>query len=198
MADAGGSSEAREKQIVFRICRLLFTGQHSIKKIAEQINQEFPGETENHKRVLKRIRRAEEFGIKAPIKELNLQAIVDKKNGVIGDIRMGMEGLLGNNGVEVIKGRAGLKSPREVDVEGTIIETKNIIVATGSSLDVPDIPGLEEAALTTEQVLDMTDAPSSVLVCGGGPIDLEMVSLLNTFGAKVTIATHHPRILLPI
>ena len=141
------------------------------------------------------IRRAEEFGIKAPVKAISLQAIVDKKNGVTGDIRMGMEGLLGNNGVEVIQGRAVFKSPRELDVEGKVLEAKNIIVATGSSLDFPEIPGLEQAALTTDQVLEMTDAPSSVLVCGGGPIELEMATLLNIFGAKVHVATTHPRIL---
>jgi len=141
------------------------------------------------------IRRAEEFGIKTSVEALNLREIVAKKNGVTGDIRMGMESLLGNNGVEVIKGRALLKSPREVSVEGAVLEAKNVIVATGSRPDVPDIPGLDEAALSTDEVLDMIDPPSSALIYEGGLIAIEMATLLNTFGTKVCIATPYPRIL---
>jgi len=68
--------------------------------------------------LLQKIRNAGEFGIKATIEGLDFSAIGQRKNGVAGDIRMGMEGLLGNNGVEVMSGRASLKSPGEVLVDG--------------------------------------------------------------------------------
>ena len=135
--------------------------------------------------LLHQIRKGHEFGINASVEEVDLKAIVTRKNGVAGDIRMGMEGLLGNNGVELIRGRAVLKSPREVTVEGSILEAKKIILATGSCLNVPDIPGLEEAALTTDQVLEMTKVPSSVLIWGSGPIEVEMATLLKAFACKV-------------
>lgn len=136
------------------------------------------------------IRRSNEFGINSSVQELDLQAIVERKNGVSGDIRMGMEGLLANNGVEVIRGRALLKSPREVNVNGKTLQTKKIILATGSSLKTPNVPGLEEAAMTTDQVLEMKEVPSSVLIWGSpGPIEVEMASLLNIFGCNVFLAT---------
>lgn len=142
------------------------------------------------------IRTAGEFGIKASVQELDYQAIVARKNGVSGDIRMGMEGLLGNNGVEVIRGRAVMRSPREINVDGTILEAKKIILATGSTLNVPDVPGLEEAALTTDQVLEMTEVPSSVLIWGSpGPIEVEMATLLNIFGCKVVLTSESRRLL---
>ena len=141
-------------------------------------------------------READKFGIKATVQELDLKAIVNRKDGVSSDIRIGMEGLLGNNGVEVIRGRAVLKSPREIKVDDNFLEPKKMILATGSVLDIPDVPGLEDAALTTDQVLDMTVAPSSVLIWGAiGPIEVEMASLLNTFGSKVFIASDSRRIL---
>jgi dihydrolipoamide dehydrogenase len=141
-------------------------------------------------------RSAAQFGVKGFVEDPDLKAIVERKNGVSGDIRMGMEGLLGNNGVEVVRGRAVLKSPCEVDVEGRVLESKKIIIATGSSLKSPDVPGLEEAALTTDQVLDMAEAPSSVLIWGSpGPIEVEMAFLLNTFGSKVFLASETRRIL---
>jgi dihydrolipoamide dehydrogenase len=139
---------------------------------------------------------AEEFGIKAPVQELDLQAIVARKNGVSGDIQMGMEGLLGNNSVEVVRGQAVLKSPTEVKVEDTILEAKKVILATGSSLSLPAVPGLEEAALTTDQVLEMTEVPSSVLIWGSlGPIEVEMATLLNIFGCKVVLVSESRRLL---
>jgi dihydrolipoamide dehydrogenase len=142
------------------------------------------------------IRHADEFGIKASIQELDLQTIVERKNGVSSDIRMGMEGLLGNNGVEVIKGRAVLKNPRELNVNGTILEAKKIILATGSRLDIPEVPGLEEAALTTDEMLQMTEFPSSVLIWGAtGPIEVEVATLLSVFGCKVTLACGSRRLL---
>ncbi len=140
-------------------------------------------------------RLAEAFGIQMSIEQQNLAKVVERTKGVAGDIRMGMEGLLGNNGVEVIRGRAVLKSPREVSVEGKVVEGKSIIIATGSSLSIPDIPGLAEAIMTSDQVLEMTEVPASVLVWGGGPVEVEMAAVLNSFGATVSLATNERRIL---
>jgi dihydrolipoamide dehydrogenase len=142
------------------------------------------------------IRSAEAFGIKISVQELDFQTIVHRKNGVSGDIQMGMEGLLANNNVEVIRGWAVLKSPKEVNVNGSILEARKIILATGSSLSVPDVPGLEEAALTTDQVLEMIELPLAVLIWGAlGPIEVEMATLLSIFGCKVVLISESRRLL---
>ncbi|MBW2087273.1 MAG: dihydrolipoyl dehydrogenase [Deltaproteobacteria bacterium] len=141
------------------------------------------------------IRNADAFGIKATLEGTDLSKIKERKNGVAADIRMGMGGLLGNNGIEVIEGRGLLKSPREVEVEGKTLEAKKIIIATGSSLHLPDIDGLKNAAMTTDQVLDMTQVPASILISGAGIVEVEMAAILNAFGAKVYLATDSARIL---
>jgi len=146
-------------------------------------------------RLLYLMRKGEEFGIKAAIEPVDFKTIVDRKNGVSGDIRMGMEALLQNNGVQIIRGRGVLKGPREIDVEGTAHEAKRIIIATGSSLTFPSVPGIDQAAITTDQVLEMTEAPSSILICDSGYIEVEMAFLLNIFGCKVFLACESPRIL---
>ena len=145
--------------------------------------------------LLNRLKTGEEFGIKASVKEIDFKTIVERKSGVSAEIRMGMEALLQNNRVGVVTGRAVLKSPQEVNIDGRIIRTKKIIIATGSSLSAPEIPGLEKAAMTTDEVLEMTAVPESILVCGAGYIEVEMAFLLNTFGCKVVIATDAARIL---
>jgi dihydrolipoamide dehydrogenase len=145
--------------------------------------------------LLGRIKKGKEFGINASVGEIDLKALVERKNGVSNEIRMGMEALLQNNGVEVIKGHAVIKSPQEIEVDGRIIETKKVIIATGSSLVTPEVPGLKKAAMTTDDVLEMTAIPESVLVCGSGFIEVEMAFLLNTFECKVVMATESARIL---
>ncbi len=145
--------------------------------------------------LLHRLKTGEEFGINASVEEIDFNAIVERKSGVSAEIRMGMEALLQNNGVEVVKGRAVIKSPQEVDVDGRIIETKKIIIATGSSLSTPEIPGLQKAAMTTDDVLEMTAVPESILICEAGYIEIEMAYLLSTFGCKVVIASKSARVL---
>ncbi|MBF0530795.1 MAG: dihydrolipoyl dehydrogenase [Deltaproteobacteria bacterium] len=141
------------------------------------------------------IKSAEDFGVQAEFKGLDLQALNARKAGVAKDIRMGMGGLLQNNGVEVIRGRALLKNPTEVEVQGQIVTGSKIILATGSSLDIPDIPGLEEAGMTTNQLLDSTTLPSSLLIWGAGPIEVEIASILSIFGVKIHLITPSARIL---
>jgi dihydrolipoamide dehydrogenase len=145
--------------------------------------------------LLDRINKGQEFGIEASVDKIDLETLVDRKNGVSAEIRMGMEALLQNNGVEMVRGHAVIKSPREVDVDGRLIETKKIIVATGSSLMAPKIPGLSNAGMTTDDVLEMTVVPKSILICGAGFIEVEMAFLLNNFGSKVIMAPESARIL---
>ncbi len=144
---------------------------------------------------LQSIRKGADFGIEAAEPKLNLKTIVERKDGVSGEIRMGMEGLLANNGVELIRGRAVFKGPKAVEVEGKTLEAKGFIIASGSSLAFPDVPGLKEAAMTTDDLLDMKKAPASVLICQADFIEVEMANILNTFGCKVVLATDASRIL---
>jgi len=145
--------------------------------------------------MIDRLKRAKAFGIHASVEEIDFKTLTERKSGVSAEIRMGMEALLQNNGVEVVKGRAVIKSPQVVDVAGRLIETKKIIIATGSALCTTAIPGLEKAAITTDDVLEMAAVPASILVCGSGYIEVEMAFLLNVFGCKVVMVTGSTRIL---
>lgn len=145
--------------------------------------------------LLDRLKAGKEFGINASVEKIDFKALTERKSGVSTEIRMGMEALLQNNGVEFIKGRAAIKSPQEVDVDSRTIETKKIIIATGSSLTPQKISGLDTAVMTTDDVLEMTAVPESILVCGFGYIEVEMAFLLNAFGCKVIMAAEPARIL---
>ena len=146
--------------------------------------------------MLNMINKSQEFGIEVSKSQINLKKIVERKNGVTTEIRIGMESLLGSYGIDLVKGYGILKNPCEIIVNENTLTSKNIILATGSSSIIPKIPGLANAIMKTDQVFDMEAVPPSLLVWGdGGHIGVEIASLLNMLGSKVYLASQSSRIL---
>ena len=145
---------------------------------------------------LRHIRAGEAFGVKATVEKIDFETILANKNSCSEKIRLGMEGLLQNNGIEVLTGHAAFKNPNEIGIDDKLYPARNFVIASGGHTETPDIKGLSRALLTTDQVLDMQTVPASVLVSGGDTIAVEMATLLNTFGSKVYIATES-RFVLP-
>jgi pyruvate/2-oxoglutarate dehydrogenase complex dihydrolipoamide dehydrogenase (E3) component len=76
------------------------------------------------------------------------------------------------------------------------LRAKSILVATGSVIRHPGIPGLAEAQpLTSDDVLDNEHPPKSLLVLGAGPVALEMAHYHRALGAEVTVVQRSKRIL---
>jgi dihydrolipoamide dehydrogenase len=146
-------------------------------------------------RAIRTISRMSDFGIKADIKEIELKRIVARKAGVAEDIRTGMRGLLLNNGVDVISGRAVFDDARKIRVGSDLLEARRIIIATGAHTKVPDIPGLSDALLSFSQLFDLTRLPDSVLICGDGYVEVEMAFVLQCFNVEVHLICESSRIL---
>lgn len=144
---------------------------------------------------LRHVKAGEAFGIKAAVKKINFDTIIKNKNSSSEKIRLGMEGLLQNNGVKIIKGHATFRNPAEIDVDGNSYPAQKFILASGGRTETPDIKGISKALLTTDEILDMRKVPESVLVYGADTIDVEMATLLNSFGCKVYLATQHRHVL---
>ncbi len=146
-------------------------------------------------RIKKTIEAGEMFGVKASIEKIDFSKIVERRNGIPTQIGMGMKSLCTNNGIELIAEKGVIKGPGKIEAGGKILETKSIIIATGTSLQFPDTPGLKDAALTTDEAIDLTEMPESILIVGDGPIEVEMATIFSTFGSVVTLVTPSPRIL---
>ncbi|MYG99129.1 MAG: SidA/IucD/PvdA family monooxygenase [Acidimicrobiaceae bacterium] len=97
--------------------------------------------------------------------------------------------VLRSRGVTVIEGRARLVTHDTVAVGERRITARRIVVATGSQPSLPDyIPGLVEARpLTNETVFDLTDAPESLGIIGGGPTGCELAQAFALLGVEVTL-----------
>lgn len=134
------------------------------------------------------IKRADEFGIQVEQSSVDWPAVRARIHNVIEKIEPHdsverYEGL----GVECINGFGTIISPHEVEVNGRIITTRSIVVATGASPFVPNIPGLTDANyLTSETIWDMEKLPKHLAVLGGGPIGCELTQAFARLGVKVT------------
>ncbi|MEA2828829.1 MAG: hypothetical protein QOG43_3268 [Actinomycetota bacterium] len=106
-------------------------------------------------------------------------------------------------GVEIVRGAARVVGPNSVRVLGEgadgqdrELESRFILVCTGSRPVVPPIEGLTEAGfLTSESLWDIERAPESMVMIGAGPIATEMSQAFARLGIRTTVLQKGPRIL---
>lgn len=99
-------------------------------------------------------------------------------------------------GIQLFRGGAFFLSPHEITVNRRHLSAQNFLIATGSRLELPSIPGLESVEyLTSRSILDLTRPPKSLFVLGGGASGCEFAELFTTFGSRVTVADIAPRLL---
>ena len=99
-------------------------------------------------------------------------------------------------GVDVRFGPARFCDPHSVDIGGLRVSAARILEATGSSPQLPPLPGLDSVPFLTNRELFSLDAlPASLLVLGGGPMACEMAQAFARLGSQVTMVLRGPRIL---
>jgi pyruvate/2-oxoglutarate dehydrogenase complex dihydrolipoamide dehydrogenase (E3) component len=99
-------------------------------------------------------------------------------------------------GATVVKGEGRIAGPGKVEANGEVLETDNVIVATGSSANVPPIEGIEGVPYwTNREVTTTREVPPHALIVGGGPNGVEASQWLSRFGSEVTIVQSPDRLL---
>jgi glutathione reductase (NADPH) len=93
---------------------------------------------------------------------------------------------LGKAGVEILRGRAVLEDAHTVHMGEKTLTAENILIATGGRPYVPDIPGAEHL-ITSDDVFDLAELPSRVVIAGAGYIALEFACILKGLGSDVTV-----------
>ena len=136
------------------------------------------------------------MGLKASVKA-DVPAMIEAKNKVVTGLTQGIEYLFKKNNVERIEGFGKIKAKGEVEVDGKVYKTKNIVIATGS--EVANLPGVEideKTIVSSTGALDLQEVPKNLLVIGGGVIGLELGSVWRRLGAKVTVVEFMPSIMV--
>ncbi len=143
---------------------------------------------------------AEQFGIKLVKSGIDIRQLSENRKRLLNKLASGIEILLKSNGVKIIFGKGEIISKQKIlvsksDGSNETIETKNIIISTGSSGIKPKIFGESRNVMNSEEFLSSSDIPQNILIVGGGPEGIEFASMLTNFGCNVTIVEMLDRLL---
>ncbi len=142
------------------------------------------------------IKRAPEFGLKTSGLQADLASIINRKNRLIKEFAEDRIQSLTDNRFTLYRERAHFLSPVDIQAGPHRLSAGNFIIATGSVVAHPAIPGLEEAGyLTSDGALELTALPESIIVLGGGPVALELAQFFLRIGSKVSLLQRSPHVL---
>ncbi|MBO6903189.1 MAG: dihydrolipoyl dehydrogenase [Rhizobiaceae bacterium] len=137
----------------------------------------------------------EALGVDVGKPKLNLKQMLAHKTTTVEQNTKGLDFLMKKNKIDVLRGAGKIVAAGKVSVAGedgkeTQVETKNIVIATGS--DVAGIPGVdvkfdEKVIVSSTGALEFTKVPKKLVVVGGGVIGLELGSVWARLGAEVTV-----------
>jgi len=134
------------------------------------------------------MKNASKYGLEAVTPKFEFKNVMNRVHDIISKIEPhdSVE-RYSDLGVECIQGAAKIISPWEVEVDGKVLTTQNITIATGASPFVPPIPGLDQIIpLTSENLWQLEELPKRMIILGGGPIGCEMAQSFNRLGSQVT------------
>ena len=139
-------------------------------------------------KIISYIKRHREFGIKSATFEFNFSEVMERVQAIIKKVEPHDSAERYTSlGVNCFSGQATVLSPHEVEINGTILTTKNIIIATGARPTIPSIQGLDKVDfLTSDNLWDIRKLPKNLLVIGGGPIGSEFTQCFARLGSHVT------------
>jgi len=124
------------------------------------------------------------YGINSKI-DLDYKILKSKMFTTVGKLASGIQLLLKDNDVEIVEGEAEIISSNKVKVGSKILETKNVVIATGSTPVSISGYDFKEKILSTDTFWNMEELPKSIAVIGGGYSGCEFASILNVLGCKV-------------
>ena len=139
-------------------------------------------------KIISYIKRHREFGIKSATFEFDFSEVMERVQAIIKKVEPHDSAERYTSlGVNCFSGQAKVLSPHEVEINGTILTTKNIIIATGARPTIPSIQGLDKVDfLTSDNLWDIRKLPKNLLVIGGGPIGSEFTQCFARLGSHVT------------
>lgn len=151
--------------------------------------------------LLLKARRAAEFGISIPSAQPDLPRLMAYKQSTVDGLVNGVEQLLKERRVTLVRGEASLTRPDTLQVTGSDgsaseISVRYVVLAPGSITARPPIPGLDlPDVITSTEALDISEVPAHLIVVGGGVIGLEFACIYEALGCRVTVLEMMPTLL---
>ncbi len=137
------------------------------------------------------------FGLNIPRAAADPKRIAARKRRIIADFAQYRVSALTSGKFSLLRAQATFIDAHTLQLsDGSRIRGRHFLIATGSRVAVPPVPGLGEVPFwTSDEVLDLDFVPKSVIVLGGGIVACELSQYLNRVGAKVTLIQRSANIL---
>lgn len=143
--------------------------------------------------VLDAVREGPKIGLEIPSGHAQWSAIRDRVFGRIDAIAAaGKTWRESNDNVTLFEAEARFVGPRTLAVGEEEISAPNIVIATGSSARIPNVPGLSDVAVagnvhTSDTIMRLDSLPKSLVILGGGYVASEFAHIFASYGSKVTV-----------
>lgn len=145
-------------------------------------------------RVAHLARRGTEFGLRIPEVSVDFPAVIQRARGIAFESRHSLETALENSeNPKWLRGHARLEGPNRVRVGEEALETKQIVLDTGTRSATPPIPGLQNC-IHAGNWLDHDRLPERLRIIGGGYIGMEMAQFYRRMGSAVSVWDTGPRV----
>ena len=145
--------------------------------------------------------RGEEFGFTAGPVAPDWPRMVQRKQGIVDALVGGVERLLREQGVRVMRGVGHVRRPGEIEVSrddggAETVMARKLILATGSVPAELPVPGaVLPGVITSTEALSLPEIPASIVIVGGGVIGVEFAALFHALGSRVTVIEMLPTLL---
>ena len=131
---------------------------------------------------------------------LDFSKMISRKNDIVSQTTKGIEFLMKKNNIKVYNGFGSFVDKNKVKIKSSdeeiIIESKNIIIATGSKpSSLPFIKLDKERVITSTEALNLKEIPKHLIIIGGGVIGLELGQVYKRLGAEVSIVEYMDKII---
>lgn len=147
--------------------------------------------------VIQEIKHAASLGVKATIDEIDFPSIMERMRRSITEDRRSMEeGVRKAKDISYYHEMGEFVSDYTMKVGSENIQAKNVFLVSGARPEIPPIKGLDSVDyLTYNNLWDLKEAPTSMIIAGGGYIACEMAHFFSSVGVEVTIVSRSPRLL---
>jgi pyruvate/2-oxoglutarate dehydrogenase complex dihydrolipoamide dehydrogenase (E3) component len=137
------------------------------------------------------------WGLKPAAMPFDFQKVIERKNAVIEEFATYRRKQLAQGRFDFIPARAEFLDPHTLKLsDGRPLSAKHFVIATGSVVSAPPLPDLADVGyLTSDDALELSSPPRSLLVLGGGPIALEFAQFFRRFDTEVTVLQRSNQVL---
>ena len=134
-------------------------------------------------------RRASDYGVQTGPVAVDMGRVRERKRSIVKSFRAGtLRRIESSAGLELICAEARFTGPRQVAVDGRVLDAELVFINTGGRPAAPDVEGLDRVpSLDSTSIMELDEVPEHLIVLGGGYIGLEFGQMFRRFGSRVTI-----------